>query len=135
MTMFFLVGQTNLSTSTSQGSLSDPNNNQVTYIRLNERNEKLLVETRAEMESEFVSNKAHAPLWNKIVQKMASHNVHITPRQTIDKWNNLKKKFNETVDLNNKTGNGREECKMEIYAKSKGIDDWLFFQIDFRVTL
>lgn len=71
--------------------MSDSNNNQLTYVRWSERDEQLLVETRAEMESKFKSNKAHAPLWNKVAKKMASRNVYITSRQVQDKWKNLKK--------------------------------------------
>lgn len=104
------MGQSNAST-TKEAVGSDSNKNQVTYVRWNERDEKLLVETRTKMESELKSNKLHAPLWNRVAQKMASYNVYITSRQAQDKWKNLLKQFNEVVDLNNKTDNGREECK------------------------
>lgn len=76
-----------------------------------ESEEKLLVEKRASMEAQFNNNKAHSVLWGRIVNDMEQFNIRISVKQAIDKWKNLKKRYNEVVDMNRKTGNGKSTCR------------------------
>lgn len=76
-----------------------------------DKEEKFLVESRASMEDEFTSSKSHATLWQKLTDKLKENNINVSVKQAQDKWKNLKKKFKEVADHNNKTGNDKQTCK------------------------
>lgn len=56
-----------------------------------EKEEKCLVESRANMEDEFTSSKSHATLWQKLTDKLQENNINVSVKQAQDKWKNLKK--------------------------------------------
>ncbi|KAJ8309737.1 hypothetical protein KUTeg_011602 [Tegillarca granosa] len=106
--------------SSSEGGTST-SDNQVKFTRWNVKDEKYLVQLRADMEAEFITNKSHTTLWSKIIEKLAEKHINVTQKQAIDKWKNLKKKFFEVFDDNNKTGNDRRECKhYEVFSELYG---------------
>ncbi|XP_048732563.2 uncharacterized protein LOC125649244 [Ostrea edulis] len=67
-----------------------------------DKEEKLLVDTRLSMEEEFCSSKSHTTLWQKVKNSLSENNVHVTSKQAQDKWKNLKKKYKEVEDNNNR---------------------------------
>ena len=59
----------------------------------------------------FFNSKQRDTLWNEILKKMKEKGVSVSRQQVINKWKNLKKKFKEIVDSNNKTGNNPTKWK------------------------
>lgn len=76
-----------------------------------EEEEKLLITLRSDMDDKFFNSKQHDTLWNEILKKMKEEGVSVSRQQVINKWKNLKKKFKEIVDSNNKTGNNPTKWK------------------------
>lgn len=72
-----------------------------------EKEEKLLMTIRGDMEDAFNGTKQHDTLWGKIVKQMNQEGVTVSSKQVINKWKNLKKKYKEVIDSNNHTGNNR----------------------------
>ncbi|XP_071120924.1 uncharacterized protein [Mytilus edulis] len=73
--------------------------------------EVLLITLRSDIESKFVGAKAHETLWNEIQKKMEKQGVKISVAQIINKWKNMKKRYKEVIDANNKTGNNAVSWK------------------------
>ena len=93
--------------------MDDNNNNPSTSSshQWRESEEKLLVQTRASMENQFNLNKSHTVLWGRIVEELRVKEVNVSIQQAKDKWKNLKKRYNEVIDLNRKTGNEKSTCR------------------------
>lgn len=72
-----------------------------------EEEEKLLITSREEMDDEFHKLKNHEVLWTRITRNIYYNGVKVTRSQVMNKWKNLKKKYREVLDENNKTGNQR----------------------------
>ncbi|CAC5368190.1 unnamed protein product [Mytilus coruscus] len=73
-----------------------------------EKEEKLLIAIRGDMEETFNGTKQHDTLWGKVVKKMNQEGVNVSIKQVINKWKNLKKKkYKEVIDSNNHTDNNR----------------------------
>jgi hypothetical protein len=78
-----------------------------------EKEEKMLVETRSSLEEEFSSTKSHNTLWQKVKGILAENNIYVTIKQAQDKWKNLKKKYKEVEDNNNRSGRSKQTCKYQ----------------------
>lgn len=70
-----------------------------------------MITLRSDMDDKFFNSKQHDTLWNEILKKMKEEGVSVSRQQVINKWKNLKKKFKEIVDSNNKTGNNPTKWK------------------------
>lgn len=57
------------------------------------------------MDSQFHQSKNHEVLWSRITDMLNSAGVKVTKAQVMNKWKNMKKKYREVLDANNKTGN------------------------------
>ncbi|CAC5390386.1 unnamed protein product [Mytilus coruscus] len=73
--------------------------------------EVLLITLRSDIESKFVDVKSHETLWNEIQKTMEKQGVKISVAQIINKWKNMKKRYKEVIDANNKTGNNAVSWK------------------------
>ncbi|XP_071162383.1 uncharacterized protein [Mytilus edulis] len=54
-----------------------------------EKEEKLLMTIRGDMEDAFNGTKQHDTLWGKIVKQMNQEGVTVSSKQVINKWKNL----------------------------------------------
>lgn len=72
----------------------------------------MLINLRFAADETFSSMKNHETLWNKITEELKSKMAcDVSKTQVIDKWKNLKGKYTDVKDANNKTGNDKVEWK------------------------
>jgi len=72
----------------------------------------MLINLRFAADEKFSSMKNHETLWNKITEELKSKMAcDVSKTQVIDKWKNLKGKYTDVKDANNKTGNDKVEWK------------------------